>query len=76
VKITLRTSTARHRILLKTSRLRRVQKLKDVYICPDRSREERAARTLLVTDLKKRRDEHPKRTHYIRGGKVCSFDAT
>ncbi len=72
IKITLRTSTARHQILLKTSRLRRVEKRKDVYICPDRSREERAAQKLLVTDLKRLNEENPGRKHFIRGGKVCS----
>ena len=76
VKITLPTSTAARQILLKTSRLKQVERLKEVYICPDRSREERAARKLLVTDLKKLRAEQTQRTHYIRGGKVCSSDKT
>ena len=39
VKITLPSSTAAHQILMKTGRLRLVEKLKAVFICPDRSSE-------------------------------------
>ena len=74
VKITLRTSTAARQILMKTGKLKLVEKLKDIYISPDRSIEERTARKLLVIDLKRLRVEQPTRTHYIRGGKVCSED--
>lgn len=74
VKITLISSTAAHQILMKTGRLRQVEKLKAVFICPDRSSEERAARKLLVTELKKMSAEQPHRRHYIRGGKVCSIE--
>ncbi len=74
VKITLRTSTAARQILMKTGKLKLVQKFKDTYIRPDRSIEERTARKLLVTDLKRLRAEQSTRIHYIRGGKVCSED--
>ncbi len=76
IKISFRTSTARHQILLKTSRLRRIEKRKNVYICPDRSREERAARTLLVTELKRLRTEQSGHTYFIRGDKICSHVRT
>ena len=57
VKITVPSSTAVHQILMKTGKLRLVEKHKDIWICPDRSREERATRKNLVTDLKKKRAE-------------------
>ncbi|XP_063689176.1 uncharacterized protein LOC134822194 [Bolinopsis microptera] len=59
-------------ILMKTGRLRETHK--DVWICPDRSSEERATRKHLVTDLKKKRAEQTHLDHYIRYGKVCSRD--
>ena len=74
VKITLQTSTAAQQILMKARRLKLVEKLKSVYICPDRSSDERVARRLVVTDLKKVSAEQPHRRHYIRSGKVCSMD--
>ena len=70
VKITVPSSTAVHQILMKTGRLRETHK--DVWICPDRSSEERATRKQLVTDLKKKRAEQTHLDHYIRYGKVCS----
>ncbi|XP_063681918.1 uncharacterized protein LOC134816852 [Bolinopsis microptera] len=54
-------------ILMKTGRLRETHK--DVWICPDRSSEERATRKHLVTDLKKKRAEQTHLDHYIRYGK-------
>ena len=74
VKVTLPTSTAAHQILMKSGRLSLIEERRKVYICPDRSSEERSARRLLVTDLKKLKSEQPLRTHYIRGGKLCSSD--
>ena len=44
VKITVPSSTAVHQILMKTGRLKLVETHKDVWICPDRSSEERAAK--------------------------------
>ena len=72
VKITVPSSTAVHQILMKTGRLKETHK--DVWICPDRSSEERATRKHLVTDLKKKRAEQAHLDHYIRYGKVCSRD--
>jgi len=74
VKITVPSSTAVQQILMKTGRLRLVETHKNVWICPDRSSEERATRKHLVTDLKKKRVEQTHLDHYIRYGKVCSRD--
>ena len=72
VKITVPSSTAVHQILMKTGRQKETHK--DVWICPERSSEERATRKHLVTDLKKKRAEQTDLDHYIRYGKVCSRD--
>ena len=70
--ITVLSIIAVHQILMKTGRLKETHK--DVWICLDRSSEERATRKHLVTDLKKKRAEQAHLDHYIRYGKVCSRD--
>lgn len=72
VKVTLGSSTSIHQILTKARELKQVERLKSVYICPDRSPDQRAARRRLVTDLKKAAETQPDRHHFIRGGRVCS----
>lgn len=74
VKVTLSTSTLAHHILMKASKLRRVEQHKNVFISPDRSPEQRAAHRELVLQLKKRAGDEPSSRHYIRGGKVFSVN--
>ena len=74
VKVTLTSSTAVRQILTKTRNLRQLERLKSVYVTPDRSPAERTARRLLVAELKMKISEQPRRSHYIKGGKVCSED--
>ena len=74
VKVSLSSSTSARQILLKARKLKQIERLKSVYICPDRSPEERAARKRLVADLKKVAAEQPDRQHFIREGKVVSKD--
>lgn len=76
VKVTLASSTAVRQILTKTRNLRQLERLKAVYVSPDRSPVERAARRQLVLELKKKIAEQSDRKHYIKGGKVCSEDKT
>ena len=52
VKVTLTSSTAARQILAKARRLKLLEKYKSVFICPDRSLEEREARRTLVIELK------------------------
>jgi len=73
---TLTSSTAVQQILTRASLLKQQERLKDVYVSPDRSPEERSARRLLVEERKKKAAEEPERTHFIKGGKVCSVDKT
>lgn len=76
VKVTLASSTAVRQILTKTRNLRQLERLKAVYVSPDRSPVERAARRQLVLELKKKIAEQSDRKHYIKNGKVCSEDKT
>jgi hypothetical protein len=72
VKVTVASSTTVRQILMNARNLRQVERYKSVYICPDRSLEERASQRKLVLELKKISTEQPHLHHYIRGGKVCS----
>ena len=76
VKVTLPSSTAVQQILSRAKLLKQQERLKSVYVSPDRSSAERSARRLLVDERKKRAEEEPERVHFIKGGKVCSVDKT
>ena len=76
IKVTLASSTEVRQILAKSSNLRQMERLKAVYVSPDRSPVERAARRQLVLELKKKTAEQTDHKHYIKGGKVCSEDKT
>jgi len=76
VKVTLTSSTAVQQILTRARLLKQQERLKDVYVSPDRSPEERSARRLLVEERKKRAEDEPGRNHFIKGGKVCSVEKT
>ena len=76
VKVTLASSTAAHQILSKARNLNQIERRKSVYVCPDRSPEERAVRKKLVMDLKKAAADQPDRQHFIKNGKVHSMDKT
>ena len=76
VKVTLTSSTAVQQILVKSRLLKQQERLKAVYVAPDRSPAERSARKLLVEERKRKEKEDPKRKYYIKGGKVCSEEKT
>ena len=71
IKVSLSSSVAVNQILAKARSLRTSAKHKAVFICHDRSPEERAQHRLLVEELKKRREDNPRTKFYIRGGVVC-----
>ena len=50
VKVTLASCTAARQILMKARNLKQIERLKSVYVCPDRSPDERAARRRLVME--------------------------
>ena len=72
VKVALSSATSVQQILLKARRLKLIESRKSVYICPDRSHEERTARKKVVLDLRKAVNEQPELEHFIRNGKLCS----
>lgn len=76
VKVTLPSSIFVNQILTKSPRLKQMQRFKSVFVNPDRSPHERAARKKLVEELKKREAQQPNRTHFIKGGQVHSIDKT
>ena len=61
---------------MKAKSLREIEQLKAVYLCPDRSPEDRASRRQLVAELKKKVNEQPSHQHFIRDGKVVSVVKT
>ena len=74
VKVVFSNSTSPKIILSKSKNLKVCDKYKEVYICPDRTAEERVIHKQLVQVLKKKRDEEPSRHHFIRNNQVCSVD--
>ena len=74
MKVSFSSAITVQQILSKAGKLKKVEKFKRVYICPDRSPEERASRKCLVMDLKKAIGEQPSRHHFISGGKIHSTD--
>lgn len=74
VRVTLTSPDAVAEILKESKRLKGSPVYSMVFISPDRTPEERAARRKLVDALKKKVQEQPDKHHYIRSGTVCSMD--
>eukprot|EP00116_Pleurobrachia_bachei_P009898 sb/3470160/ len=75
VKLVFKNRDTRKFVLENKGRLRRSEKFKEFYLAPDRTPEERAARRVLVEELRVQRTRYPEtrypdKTFYIRGGKV------
>ena len=69
VKVNFSSSTSAQQILSKARRLKDMQPRKTVYVCHDRSPEERAARREIVMDLKTAaaaQPDPPDRVHFIK----------
>ena len=74
VRVTFTSPEAAAEILKESKRLKEIREYSRVFISPDRTPEERAARRKLVEALKKKVQEQPDKHHYIRNGTVCSTD--
>lgn len=72
VKVTLTSSTAVRQLLMKAKLLKEIERLKAVYLGPDRSPADRASQRQLIAELKKKKVEQTTHEHFIRGGKVVS----
>ena len=76
IKVTLASPEAVKFVLSKASKLKRnkYDHWKCVYLAPDRSKDERAAHSKLVAELKQKISEDSSKYHYIRDGKITSID--
>ena len=74
IKVSLRCGLIVHQILAKARKLRAVEKHKFVFVCPDRSPDQRAEHRQLVRDLKEKRSEDSNKRHFIKSGQICSVD--
>ena len=72
IKCSLASTTSVHQILSKARQLKLSAKFKSVFICPDRSPEEGAARSVPALELKEAATNRPDHKHYIKNGKVHS----
>ena len=74
VKFCLRSHAHVAQVLKNARKLRTVDGYKSVYICPDRSVEERKAYKKLVEELKVKRNTETDKVHLIRHNKVVSYN--
>ena len=74
VKVTVTNSAVVSQILYKARNLRKINEFKSVFVCPDRSIEQRAKQKLLVTDLKRLTREQTDKKHFIKNGKILTVD--
>ena len=74
VKFTLSSTDIVSQVLKKSRLLRSKEGYKSVYICPDRTDNERKAYKKLVEERNKKRDTEPDKVHFIRNNKVISCD--
>ena len=74
IKFTLTNSDHVNQILRSAKQLHSKEGYRSVYICPDRTAEERRAHKKLMELLKEKRAAEPNRTHFIRNNKVMSFE--
>ena len=72
IKFTLRSSDIVHQILRKAKVLRTKEGYSSIYICPDRSVEERRAFKKLFEELQVKRKTQTGKVHYIKNNKIVS----
>ena len=74
IKFTLSNSDHVNQVLRSARQLHSKEGYRSVYICPDRTVEERRAHKKLMELLKEKRKAEPNRTHIIRNNRVVSFE--
>ena len=74
IKFTLTNSDHVAQVLRNARRLHTKEGYKTVYICPDRTAEERRAYKKLLELLREKRTSEPHRVHVIKFNRVVSFD--
>lgn len=70
VKVTLRSKFVAEQLLKKAAALRKVEQYQKVFVCPDRTFEQRLEQRKLVAERKQRSLAEPNKTFSIRGGKI------
>ena len=75
IKVSLASSAHVLQLLRAARILRHSESFKDVFVCPDRTIDERKARKEVVSELKKKLVDDPTKRHYIRGGKVVTVSS-
>ena len=74
VKVVLHNRDMVRSILARSGMLREVEGMEDVYICPDRTVEERSERKRLVAELKRQKETEPHVKWGIVRGSVIKID--
>ena len=74
IKLTLKNSDHVAQVLRNARKLHTKEGYKTVYICPDRTAEERRAYKKLLELLREKRKSEPHRVHVIKFNRVVSFD--
>ena len=74
VKVVLHNRDMARSILARSGMLRKVEGMEDVYVCPDRTIEERNERKRLVAELKRQKETEPHVKWGIVRGSVIKID--
>ncbi len=72
VKVTVANSSHVFQLLRAARKLKDCAKYHNVFICPDRTSEERKNRRAAVASLKQKMKDEPEKRHFIRDGKVVT----
>ena len=72
MKFSLKSQAHVTQVLKDARKLRLIDGFRSVYICPDRSIEERKAYKKLVEEVKMKRENETDKVHFIRHNKVVS----
>ena len=71
LKVKITDAGAARQLLSKAKGLKSIEKYKNIYIAPDRTKEERIARKKLVDEMKKLIKNEPGKRYYIKNDQVC-----
>lgn len=74
IRFSLDSSDVVKQILQKSKELKNMEGSSKVYLCPDRSFEDRLIIKKLVTEIKQKRTNEPNKVHFIRNTKIVSYE--
>ena len=72
IKFSVQNSSTVYQILRSAKKLKETESYKNIYLCPDRTIEERNNRRKLVEQLKQQRLNEPNKQYYIRKGEITA----